>query len=112
MPELSVWHLFFLSSIEQKFYTGAMLMGKLINEPIQVTRQPSLFERDPLPRRFTWRGRDYLIATLGGEWRELGRWWEGEGERRYLRAVTSRGMTVDLCQDLKTGQWTVAEVQD
>jgi hypothetical protein len=94
-------------------------MGKLINEPIAFrSGGQSLFgrsgssQKDAVPTAFTWRGREYSIEALGGEWRELGRWWEGEGERRYIRAITSRGPAMDLCQDMKTGQWMVYEVQD
>jgi hypothetical protein len=102
------------------FDYGAMHMGKVINEPIVYGRPGSEFARqdssqgpppDP-PLDFTWRGRAYRVESLGGEWRTLGRWWEGEGERRYVRALTSRGQTLDLCLDARTGQWSVHEVQD
>jgi hypothetical protein len=94
------------------FFSGAMHMAKHIHEPITVSSQQELFDSQTLPRRFTWRGRSFEIAEVGGEWRELGRWWEGEGERRTIRAITTRGVTMDLCQDLRTGLWTLAEVQD
>lgn len=100
-------------------------MGKLINEPIFFASPPaplSFQERGrkagvqtcehTIPCRFTWRGKNYRIETIGGEWRTLGRWWEGEGERRYLRAVMPGGLTMDLCQDMKTGNWMLHELQD
>lgn len=95
-------------------------MGKIVNEPIvyqergKGAAQSSYFEESepPPPQDFTWRGRSYRVDALGGEWRTLGRWWEGEGERRYVRALTSRGQTLDLCLDGRTGQWSVYEVQD
>ena len=87
-------------------------MGKLINEPIVLKPQPTLFDPRPFPTRFIWRGRQYQVQEIGGEWRTLGRWWEGEGERRYIRAITAQGLAMDLCQDMRTGQWSLYEVQD
>ena len=93
-------------------------MGKLIDEPITLKRpslrkqEPLAFATDALPRRFVWRGREYPIHSIGGEWRVLGRWWEGEGERRYLRVVTPNGLAMDLCEDVATGHWMLHELQD
>ena len=87
-------------------------MGKLIDEPITLRSQGTLFQQQPLPAQFEWRGRQYRIESIGGEWRTLGRWWEGEGECRFLRAVVGNGLAMDLCQNLKTGHWTLHEVQD
>ena len=89
-----------------------MYMGKLIDEPITLQVQPTLFHSQPLPTQFEWRGRRYRIETIGGQWRTLGRWWEGEGECRFVRAVTPNGLTMDLCQNMKTGHWTLHELQD
>ena len=82
-------------------------MGKLINEPIFPV---GVFHDVPLG--FIWRGRRYEVAEVGGEWRTLGRWWEGEGERRYVRILTPAGLALDLCHDMKTGLWMLHELQD
>lgn len=87
-------------------------MGKLINEPITCNFPECSGDPEAIPRQFIWRGRQYQVEAVGGEWRMLGRWWEGEGERRFVRALTGRGLAMDLCQDLSTGQWMVYEVQD
>ena len=87
-------------------------MGKLIDEPIQLKQLPTLFEQTEVPTHLTWRGKDYRIEAIGGEWRTLGRWWEGEGERRYVRAITTTGLAMDLCHDAKTGSWMLHELQD
>ena len=86
-------------------------MPKRIMQPILLEDQ-DLFAQAPTPRQFTWRGRRYLIESLSGEWRKLGRWWKGEPERRYLRAVTPEGLAFDICQDMKTGKWTLVGMQD
>ena len=91
---------------------GAIYMGKPINEPITLDQRQAHLDQSALPSRFTWRGRSYHIESTGGEWRILGRWWEGEGEQRYLRVITPTGLAMDLCQDLKTGNWMLHELQD
>jgi len=71
-----------------------------------------LFAGYDLPRRFTWRGKLYEIRQIGGHWRRRGKWWEGKGDRRFFRVITTRGVTLDLCQDESTGNWSVATVHD
>ncbi len=90
----------------------ANAVGRVINEPIQISRKPSLFNHRLVPDRFTWRGKDYRVNQIGGEWRVLGRWGQGEGERRYVRAITSQGLAMDLCHDTGTGAWFLHALQD
>jgi hypothetical protein len=61
---------------------------------------------------FRWRGRTYSVVDTGGNWRLLGRWWEGDGERRFVRVATSAGKTFDLCRYESTDQWHVYRVWD
>jgi len=71
-----------------------------------------LFVGYDLPRRFTWHGKLYEIRQIGGHWRRRGKWWEGKGDRRFFRVITTRGVTLDLCQEESTGNWSVATVHD
>ena len=87
-------------------------MGKLIDEPITLQIQPSLFQSQPLPHQFEWRRKRDQIETIGGPWRTIGCWWEGEGDCRFFRAVTPNGLTMDTYQNMKTGRWTLHELQD
>lgn len=87
-------------------------MSKLINEPILLPRNPNLFDRTHVPTRFTWRGREYRIQAIGGEWRKLGKWWEGEGEQHYVRTITPQGLAMDLKYDTRSGAWTLYQLQD
>jgi len=84
---------------------------KRILQPI-VLEEKDAFAQVAMPREFTWRGRRYLIESLSCEWRRLGRWWKGEPERRYLRAVTPEGIAFDICQDMKTGKWVLVGMED
>lgn len=52
--------------------------------------------------------RTYEIQEIIGEWRALGRWWEGEGERHYLRVRTTCGTILVLHYDTKTREWLLA----
>ncbi len=83
-------------------------MTKSIGEPIEITRMGS----DRCPDMFRWRGRTYSVIDTGGTWRLLGRWWEGDGERRYVRVATSAGKTFDLCRYASTEEWHVYRVWD
>ena len=83
-------------------------MGKLILEPIQT----DLTRGTASPRAFRWRGRRYRITQLGGQWTERGRWWEGRGERCFVRALTDRNTVVDLCFEPHRGRWLLHSLHD
>ena len=83
-------------------------MTRAIGEPIEIT----VMEGDRCPETFTWRGRRYDVVDAGGTWRLLGRWWEGDGERRFVRVLTDAGKTFDLCRYEATDQWHVYRVWD
>ncbi len=83
-------------------------MTRAIDEPIVIREMAG----GRYPRRFYWRGRDFEVAETGGVWRLLGRWWEGDDERSFLRVVTSTGVCLDLCHYRSTDQWYVHEVYD
>jgi hypothetical protein len=83
-------------------------MTKTLDEPILV--------RDTVegryPRLFTWREQAFEVMEAGGTWRLMGRWWEGEGERRFVRVLTDRGICFDLCWQETTASWHVHKVYD
>ncbi|MEA3400576.1 MAG: DUF6504 family protein [Armatimonadota bacterium] len=83
-------------------------MTKSIGEPIEI----ATIGGDRCPDAFTWRGRRYRVVETGGTWRLLGRWWEGDGERCFLRVMTEAGKCFDLCRYAATDQWHVYRVWD
>ena len=83
-------------------------MSKLIDEPVQVTMR----EGTDSPASFVWRRRQYRILHLGPRWHRLGKWWEGEPERVYLRAIAGNGGAYDLCYDPAAGEWRLYTVHD
>jgi hypothetical protein len=84
-------------------------MPQILDEPIRdVIPSPG----QPWPERFAWRGRVHHVRECGGAWRRRGRWWLGEGEKHFFRLLTHENLTLDLCREEMTGQWTVAEALD
>jgi len=82
-------------------------MSKIIDEPITML-QPQV----RCGGGFVWRGREHRIDQIGGHWSRRGRWWRGEGYRRYIRITTLDNMALDLCYDELGQYWTVAEMMD
>ena len=83
-------------------------MSKIVDEPIQM-----LGARHGQPGdKFVWREQEHEIETIGGQWVRRGRWWIGEGCRRYFRVTTLSNIILDLCLDELAHSWTVAEVWD
>lgn len=83
-------------------------MSKIIDEPIVMLGA----EHQRPGQAFIWRNREHTIQSVGGRWSCRGRWWIGEGARRYFRITTLANVTLDLCFDELTHSWTVAELWD
>ena len=84
-------------------------MTKSLDEPI-LTTTPTTPHHPPLT--FTWRHHQHRLKEVAGQWTSRGRWWLGEGDRRFFRVLTTEELTLDLSLDEMTGRWSVAEVQD
>ena len=82
-------------------------MSKPVDEPVTML-EPSLQSGT----RFVWRGGEHRVASLGGHWARQGRWWCGEGYRRYFRITTLGNVALDLCYDELAHSWTVAALMD
>ncbi|MFO7945712.1 MAG: hypothetical protein R6V19_02710 [Armatimonadota bacterium] len=65
-----------------------------------------------LSSRFIWHDREHEICEIGGQWCRRGRWWAGEPNRRFFRAITRTGLVLDLCVNETTGEWRVARAHD
>jgi uncharacterized protein DUF6504 len=60
-------------------------VARRIEVPVQVALRRGGAE----PATFTWQGRCYAVERVEGCWKEVGPWWDGEGERTFFR-VTAR----------------------
>ena len=83
-------------------------MTKTVDEPILVRD----IAEGRYPRLFVWCEQTFKVVEIGGTWRLMGRWWEGEGERHFVRALTDCGMCFDLCWHESTDSWYVHKVYD
>ena len=91
-------------------------MARRIDEPVQV----ALGGGGAAPAAFIWSGRRYTVERVEACWKEVGSWWDGEGERTFFR-VTARphipGLrsepgVYELRFDHGSGQWRLHEVVD
>ena len=91
-------------------------MARRIEEPVRVT----LRRGGAAPAAFTWEGRRYAVERVEACWKEVGPWWDGEGERTFFR-VTARhcapGLSpasgvYELRFDHASERWWLHEVVD
>ncbi len=64
------------------------------------------------PVAFKWQGRQFTVRNFGGHWYQGGCWWEGEGEKRFLRVQTAQGPVADLWFEPQTGKWGLHQMYD
>lgn len=77
-------------------------MSRIINRPIEVV----VDDQQGLVG-FLWQGRWISICSIVRMWREIGKWWQGEGESTFY-TVISRDLSVyELCNSYKGGWWLV-----
>lgn len=69
------------------------------------------------PASFIWRGRCYRILCIDLVWKQVGRWWEGEGELTLYRVdaaplQTASAGRYELVYRHDGGDWMIAGVCD
>lgn len=104
-------------------------MARLVNKPLCVLAlrggAPAAFvlagdgraPRRPLPGGRCGppggrAGRVLRAAAVLDEWRETGRWWAGEGEKRVYRLLMEGGGVWEVEQDEASGRWFLYKVYD
>ncbi|HHY75524.1 MAG TPA: hypothetical protein GX500_01930 [Firmicutes bacterium] len=79
-------------------------MSKIIDAPVLVITE------NEKPRRFFWFKRWVSVAKIMDEWRETGRWWEGDREKSVFRVLSPEGSIYEVyCRDK---QWNLYKVYD
>lgn len=76
-------------------------MGGVIEEEIDVE-----LEANARLSAFSWRGQRYPVRSVQILGTPPTRWWEGQGERTYLR-VTARGHLYDVYFDHERKVWVL-----
>ena len=91
-------------------------MARRIEEPVRVALRRGGTE----PAAFTWGERLYAVECVEACWKEVGPWWDGEGERTFFR-VTARHCAPSLSPasgvyelrfDHASERWWLHEVVD
>ncbi|WP_324668389.1 DUF6504 family protein [Geochorda subterranea] len=87
-------------------------MSRRIEQPVEVvgTLEPG-GSGGGTGASIVWGHRRLRVLECLAEWREAGRWWDGEAERRVVRVLTEGGI-YELSCDAATGRWTVERVLD
>lgn len=65
----------------------------------------------PFPKAFRWRGQTVPVQAILDWWKETGKWWEGEQERRVVRVLTPLGV-YELAGQEAGGRWLLQRVLD
>ncbi|ADU50190.1 hypothetical protein Tmar_0065 [Thermaerobacter marianensis DSM 12885] len=81
----------------------------LVDQPVQAWA-----DAQGRPAAFLWRGVRRRVVEILDEWRELGRWWEGDPpEERYVyRVRTEDGGVYEIEYRRPAGRWFLYKVWD
>ncbi|MGE5587347.1 MAG: DUF6504 family protein [Clostridia bacterium] len=77
-----------------------------VNRSLQV-----VVREDRRPERFYWRRKWLRVLSIVDEWREVGDWWQGEGERRVFAVLADNGGVYELCCDEREA-WRLTKIFD
>ena len=88
-------------------------MSRRLEQPVEVVGSlPSPGDGRSGPAAFiVWRNRRLKVLECLEEWYETGRWWDGEGEKRFVRVLTEAGI-YELGFDVATGRWQLYRILD
>lgn len=65
-----------------------------------------------VPAHVLWRGRWFKVARVLDVWRDVGRWWAGEGEKIFFRLELVPGIIGELYYEVVTKRWCWYKVYD
>lgn len=86
-------------------------MRRYIQRDLRVSLRPS----GNAPAAFVWERRRYQVQQVLMVWKELGAWWDGEGERTCFRVSAAAEDLMgyfDLAYDHESRTWILARVMD
>lgn len=91
-------------------------MARRIDEPVRVVLRQGGAE----PAAFTWGERRYAVQRVEACWKEIGSWWDGEGEHTFFRVTAhhcvrgraSEAGVYELRFDHAAERWWLHEVVD
>lgn len=65
---------------------------------------------DGKPGHFIWKRRKMSVSEIIDQWRETGRWWDGERARDFYLVNAPSGSFL-LMMDIETDSWYAKPVQ-
>lgn len=80
-------------------------MTRLVHRSIEVECGD-----DGGPRRFRDGSQVYSVVEVIDDWREMGAWWRGHGERSVWRVLTEDDYVFEI--ECRAGQWRLYRVWD
>ncbi|WP_169794002.1 DUF6504 family protein [Alicyclobacillus acidiphilus] len=80
-------------------------MTRIVQRPVAVYRWNGME-----PEAFRDHDTEYVIVDVLDRWREMGNWWQGEGERLMMRVWTSANDLLDL--EGESGEWRIYKIWD
>jgi len=82
-------------------------VSKVVNQPVLVVT-----DKKAVPRRFFWYKRWFSVKDVLEQWKDTGRWWDGEREKVFFRLQVKEGGVYELFSDIAQNQWRLYKVYD
>ena len=83
-------------------------MTRRFHAPIRVFLNRS----GTAPAAFSWERRRYRVRRVEACWKQMGPWWDGEGERTCFRVVAEAAGVYEILHDHTNGRWFLISVLD
>lgn len=83
-------------------------MSKLTDELLEGVE----VDRAGHPRAFQRSGRRLKVAGTVEMWKDVGCWWEGEGEKTFYRLEMVDGCLLEIYLERQAGTWRLYRVYD
>lgn len=77
-------------------------MSRSIWRPTNV-----LLSAEGLPFQVREPDNNYQLTQLLEQWREAGKWWEGEPQKSFYRFVAEEGILLELCNSSCDDSWSM-----
>lgn len=68
--------------------------------------------KDGLPFSFVWRQEKYETLHIIEQWKDIGSWWLGEGEKTFYRLETLDKGLWEIFYDIKEKKWFLYKSYD
>lgn len=81
-------------------------VSKILDQPVTVN-----LNAQGLLAGFTMGGNAHKVIDVLEEWRDIGCWWDNEGEKVFYRVHTTKG-GYELYHDLSNNTWHLYRIID